>query len=212
MAIRRSLKFRFDYYLKSLPTELLGKRCEHLMRAAEKEVEQLEKKAGLPFEPEEGNSLRPVSLPSFRVMQRQRRLAKQEEVATEKQQLEQKVEEVEVLIKEMQERLKELNKDIPDEVKENSSGNGTAARKRTRRPEAKEESEPAAPKTDETRGAIGPDGEFVEFPEYDGVEPPKEPKKAFTLFCVSSRKEVKASLSPVDRKNKVRYDYSCEHV
>ena len=59
------------------------------------------------------------------------------------------------------------------------------------------------PEVDESRGAIGPDGDFVEFPEFDGAEPPKEAKKAFTLFCVSTKKEVKASLEPADRKNKV---------
>ena len=52
-------------------------------------------------------------------------------------------------------------------------------------------------------GAMGPDGEFVPFPEYDGNEPPKDCKKAFTHFCNGTRREVKKSLDPVARKNKV---------
>lgn len=52
-------------------------------------------------------------------------------------------------------------------------------------------------------GAAGPGGEFVEFPEYDGEEEPHENKKAFTLFCKNTRREVKASLDPSERKKKV---------
>jgi len=51
-------------------------------------------------------------------------------------------------------------------------------------------------------GAAGPGGEFVEFPEYDGEEEPHENKKAFTLFCKNTRREVKASLDPSERKKK----------
>jgi len=46
-------------------------------------------------------------------------------------------------------------------------------------------------------------GEFVEFPDYDGEEEPAENKKAFTLFCKRTRKEVKNSLPSEFRKNKV---------
>jgi hypothetical protein len=61
------------------------------------------------------------------------------------------------------------------------------------------------PPVDESKGAIGPEGDFVEFPEYDGAEPPKEAKKAFTQFCINTRKEVKTSLDPEERRNKVSY-------
>ena len=207
MAVRRSPKFRFDYFLRSLPTELMGKRCETLMRAAEKEVEHLERKAredaGLPTEPVEGSELPPIKLPSFRVMQRQRLLAKKLETEKEKQQLEQKVEEIETKIREMQDRLKNLNKDIPDEQKENRSKVPGAAKQRRLNEEEPLKAEPGVTQIDESRGALGPEGEFVEFPEYDGTDPPKEAKKAFTLFCLSTKKEVKASLGPADRKNKV---------
>ena len=53
-------------------------------------------------------------------------------------------------------------------------------------------------------GAVGPDGEIVPFPEYTGDEPPRESKKAFTHFCNGTRKEVKASLPPGERRDKVR--------
>ena len=52
-------------------------------------------------------------------------------------------------------------------------------------------------------GAPGPGGEFHEFPEYDATDKPHENKKAFTLFCKSTRKEVKKSLSESERKNRV---------
>ena len=202
MAVRRSPKFRFDYFLRSLPIDLMGKRCEHLMKAAEKEVEHLEKKAredaGLAVEDSS-----PVKLPSFRVMQRQRRLHNQAEIEKEKHRLEQRVDEIEAQMKDLQDRLKELNKDVPDDHKENRSKNGAAARRRMRGSDAPGADEPTQPEVDESRGAIGPDGGFVEFPEYDGSDPPKEAKKAFTQFCVSTRKEVKASLSPTERRNKV---------
>ena len=44
MAIRRCDRFRFDYFLRSCSAENLGKRCEQLMRAAEKENSEYERK------------------------------------------------------------------------------------------------------------------------------------------------------------------------
>jgi hypothetical protein len=52
-------------------------------------------------------------------------------------------------------------------------------------------------------GALGPEGEFAPFPDYDGSEEPRENKKAFTHFCNGTRREVKASLDPLHRKDKV---------
>ena len=80
-----------------------------------------------------------------------------------------------------EERIRNLN----DKEKRRKSSNGC---------NSEDEKEP---------GAIGPDGDFVEFPDYDGEETPRENKKAFTLFCNKTRKEVKSSLAPSDRKNKV---------
>ena len=75
-----------------------------------------------------------------------------------------------------------------------------------KRPRPNEEQAPPESDPEESpedsNGAIGPDGTFVEFPEYDGSEQPKEPKKAFTHFCINTRKEVKQSLNPSERKDK----------
>ncbi|CAJ1954328.1 unnamed protein product [Cylindrotheca closterium] len=207
MAIRRSPKFRFDYFMRSLPMDVLGRRCEHLMRAAEKEVEHLEKnareEAGLPVEAPEGGALPPVQLPSFKEMQRIFRQRKREQTEQEKIQLERKVEELETEMKNIQDRLKELNSSGVMEVQQKTPSKTMASRKRPRSSETTKEEEVSGPNDiDESKGTIGPEGEFLEFPEYDGVDPPKEPKKAFTHFCVSTRKTVKAALDPTERKNK----------
>jgi SWI/SNF-related matrix-associated actin-dependent regulator of chromatin subfamily A member 5 len=126
MAIRRSPNFRFDYFLRSLPSELIGRRCEQLMKAAEKEVEQIERKvredAGLSMTEEEkkgesegeGGSrnhheLQPVEIPNYRTLRAQRRLAAQREEETEHRQLEEKVVDIANQIQEIQDRLKVLN-------------------------------------------------------------------------------------------------------
>jgi TolA-binding protein len=210
MAVRRSPKFRFDYFLRSLPVDVMGRRCEYLMRATEKEVEQLEKKAreeaGLPVEVADGNELSLIELKPFKEMQRQRRLAKKKETETEKEHLEGKVDELESQMKEIQDRLKELSKDIPDEYQKNTTkNNGSVSRKRPQQEANEVEEEEPEPEIDESKGAIGPEGDFVDFPEYNGTEPPKEYKKAFTHFCMKTRKEVKASLGPSERGNKVSY-------
>ena len=205
MAIRRSQQFRFDYFFRSLPVEVIGRRCETLMKAALKEVEFLEKKIredmGLPVEAQEGTSLPPIQLPKFKDIQRSIRAKKMAEREKEKKTLEDKVENLEHQIEEIQNRLKQLSKDP-----ENLSRNGD--------PFTKQESShvvpvspPAAPVEegnifDETKGAIGPEGDYVEFPHYDGSDPPKEPRKAFAQFCQRTRKSVKNSLAPEDRRNK----------
>ena len=179
------------------------------MKAALKEVESLEKKVredmGLPVEAEEGSSLPPVKLPKFKDMQRNIRAQKMAEREKEKKTLEDKVENLEQQIEQIQNRLKQLSKD-PESQKENFSGNSDSFT-------AQESSRavPVSPPTaaveesvafDESKGAIGPNGEYAEFPEYDGSEPPKEPRKAFAQFCQRTRKAVKNSLSPEDRRNK----------
>lgn len=308
MAIRRSPNFRFDYFLRSLPSELIGRRCEQLMKAAEKEVEQIERKvredAGLSMTEEEkkgesegeGGSrnhheLQPVEIPNYRTLRAQRRLAAQREEETEHRQLEEKVVDIANQIQEIQDRLKVLNEysretapqvvpsaEFPDELlpelantvaksgpssitliassfaaehpgqvskKKICSKIDTIATKEKRESEgdkrpcwylrahyehlldaetleylqaAKEdrlsiEREKGSSQShsnngeegEEEDGAVGPDGEFVLFPEYDGSEPPKDRKKAFTHFCNGTRKEVKKSLDPAARKNKVRF-------
>lgn len=175
------------------------------MRAAVKEVEDLEKKAreaaGLPTVAEEGKELPPVELPPFKDMKRKERETKRKEMDKERSQLEQSVEELEAQMKELQDRLKELSRDISEDQKENVARNGgshSKKRPRSAGEHAQEEEEPL----EDPNGAIGPDGTIVEFPDYDGSEPPREAKKAFTHFCMSIRKEVKQSLNPVERKDK----------
>jgi SWI/SNF-related matrix-associated actin-dependent regulator of chromatin subfamily A member 5 len=193
MAIRRSPKFRFDYFLRSLPIDMIGRRCEHLMRAALKEVEQLEKKVredeGLPVEVEDGSEPPPVVLPKFKDMQKRIRQQKTERREKEKIILEKKVEDLEAQITEILDRLKALSKD-PEASKENRRTSNNAPNSE----------EPVV--FDESKAALGPDGEVAEFPEYDGSDPPKEPKKTFALFCNKMRKQVKASLNLEERKEK----------
>jgi len=43
-SIRRCERFRFDYFLQSCSSETLGKRCEMLMRSAERELLEIDKK------------------------------------------------------------------------------------------------------------------------------------------------------------------------
>jgi len=43
-SIRRCERFRFDYYLLSCTSDTIGKRCETLMRSAERELVEIEKK------------------------------------------------------------------------------------------------------------------------------------------------------------------------
>ena len=162
MAIRRSPKFRFDYFLRSLPVDMIARRCEHLMRAALKEVEQMEKKvredAGLPVEAEEGAELPPVVLPKFKDMQKRLRQEKIEKREKEKKVLEKKVEDLEAQMTEIQDRLKALSKD-PEASKENRRTSINAPPPATVPPEE----EPV--EFDESKAALGPDGEVVEFPE-----------------------------------------------
>jgi len=317
MAIRRSPNFRFDYFLRSLPTDMVGRRCEQLMKAAEKEVEQLEKKAreeaGMVVEEEkrednqtnadssvagenEGSGkktseLPPIELPMYKVAQSRRRIEEKKAAESKRKELESKVEEIEEQMRQMQNKLKDLqeyNRDAsvrnpivsaefpdnlvpslvnfiassgasgivsvanqfasahPGEVskrkiiskieevakKEKREEDGDtkpiwyilpeyenmlevdtlrhlrkAKEERLQKLEEKNKEQNANEAEDNEEhndedGAIGPDGTFVVFPEYDGSEPPRESKKAFTHFCMSTRREVKAALDPSMRKDK----------
>jgi SLIDE len=113
MAIRRSPSFRFDYFLKSLPTELIGRRCEQLMKAAEKEVEQLEKKiredSGLISEVGKKSGEVGIEIPSFKVLSAKWRRKEQDEAEKKRIELEAKVIEIEESMREIQGRMKMLN-------------------------------------------------------------------------------------------------------
>ena len=294
MAIRRNPDFRFDYYLRSLHTDIIGKRCEQLMKAAEKEVEQIAKKFQTEILKTEEkvkseNSDSQIELPKFKVMKQIQRKREEEEIEQERKQLEGKVEDIESNMEAIQNRLKFLQKcssqmdgnsrrfqpqqtEFPDEMLSDLvnlvaiSGSSGAmsiandfvsehgqvctkkalctkiediAKKERRKEEGdqkpkwhilpeymnmltvstlrhlrKEKDSRFHKKSSsrkrkkesngkESKGAIGPDGEFVEFPPYDGSEPPRECKKAFTLFCTGTRKEVKKSLDSASRKDRV---------
>lgn len=107
MAIRRSPYFRFDYFLRSLPTDQIGKRAEVLMKAAEKEVEQIEKKF------REDNALENVvedlQIPMFKVLRQQWRMQEKEEAKKKRTELERNVAEIEEQMRAIQERMKMLN-------------------------------------------------------------------------------------------------------
>ena len=205
MAIRRSPHFRFDYFFRSLPVDVIGRRCETLMKAALKEVELLEKKfredAGLPVEAEEGVDLVPITLPKFKDIQKNIRAKKIAEREKEKKNYEEKVENLESQIEQIQNRLKELSRDPERQMKRSVDSFAKQESTHVIAPSPVNEVENDAV-IDETKGAIGPLGEFVEFPGYDGSEPPKELRKAFAQFCQRTRKSVKNSLDPQDRRNK----------
>ena len=302
MAIRRNPNFRFNYYMRSLPADAIGRRCEQLMKAAEREIEAMEKKVreetGVATA-DENVPLEPVKLPRFKEIRAMKRQEAEKVVAEERKQLEHKVDQIESQMESIQKRLKELQqyakenvqKSAPSRKKEKftevpeellpelanlvaMSGNASKdnvaskfverypgqmtkkiicakideiARKEKRSEEgdtkmvwyvlpdylnlldvetirklrkAKEErlkkeedrkSKSSSKKKhdddandDKAGGAPGPDGDMVAFPDYDASEPPRDHKKAFTLFCNATRREVKASLDPASRKDKVR--------
>eukprot|EP00525_Craspedostauros_australis_P003808 CAMPEP_0198123662 /NCGR_PEP_ID=MMETSP1442-20131203/38060_1 /TAXON_ID= /ORGANISM="Craspedostauros australis, Strain CCMP3328" /LENGTH=322 /DNA_ID=CAMNT_0043782897 /DNA_START=33 /DNA_END=1001 /DNA_ORIENTATION=+ len=229
MAIRRSPKFRFDYLLRSLPVDLIAKRCEYLMRSALKEVEHLERKEresqGLPVEAEDGAELPPVTLKPFRILQQERQQERIQRRQTEKKALEEKVDDLERHMKEIQNRLKQLNKGSIEGLQATMASKSTSNGMGTKSPSAgaaatatsannkhdgvktkasangngKQEQTPAF---DTMKGDIGPEDKFLEFPEYDGSTEPKDYKKAFAHYCHRNRKSIKESLPAEDRKNK----------
>jgi hypothetical protein len=184
------------------------------MKAAEKEVEQLERNAreaaGLPVEPREGEVLPPIELLPFRVLQEQRRLSQRTKAEKERRELEEKVAELEAQILAAQKSLKALNEGVHLTAMSPMMDEGNTTKSKARSASVEEDSsldegdagDKSAP-VDET-GAIGPGDIFVEFPPYDGTEPPAEWKKAFTQYCCKVKKDVKESMDPEDRTNKVR--------
>jgi SLIDE len=211
LAVRRNPNFRFDYFLRSLPVDLLGRRCEQLMKAAEKEVEHYERVTreakGLPVECAEGEELPPVELPMFHTLQDQLRESRRLKAQAEKQQLEEKVNEIGGQIQKLQARLKALNSGVAalPEVEESAQSSGKENVDRKKAPDDDnddDEEEPNVAEEPSEPGATGGDRTFVPFPEYNGESAPLEWKKPFTHFCNRTRREVKTSLGPEERKNK----------
>lgn len=184
------------------------------MKAAEKEVEQLEREAReatgwVPGSEHEQDILPPIDLPPFRILQKQRFEAQRSKAEKERKALEEKVAEIAAQIRAAESRLKALNDDSMPTMREVSTATESVASRSKADPASVEKvssPEPGVANLDQSdiTGAMGPGGEFIEFPVYDGSEPPNEWKKAFTQYCNSTKKDLKASLPPEDRKNKVR--------
>lgn len=160
------------------------------MKAAEKEVEHLEKVArefsDLPTEPvEEGRPLPPVEIPPYQTMRKLRRAAAKSKAEKERSELESKVVDIASQIKEKQKRLKALNEGslLVETANSDAIIDGM--------------------NESEADGFVGPDGKFLAFPEYDGSTKPIDWKKPFGQFCSKQRKAVKATLSDEQKKDKV---------
>lgn len=209
LAIRRNPLFRFDYFLRSLPVEQIGRRCEQLMKAAEKEVEQLEKRyredTGLLTEPDQARALAPVQLPKHRFLLRQKIQKERAEAEQHHKELKNKVDDLSAQICSLQGRLKELNEGalVPRVTQDEKEEASKSREKVEDHPPSKiKSSEVTIAKENDNGGIV--EGNFVEFPIYDGTEPPVEWKKPFTQFCIRMRKEVKQSLRQEDRKDKAK--------
>ncbi len=168
------------------------------MRYAEKEVEFMEKQA-LEEAEKEGRSLSPgeIILPNFNELQAKRRADAERQILEERAVLEKNVSDIDAQIRKIQQALLDLDgSHAVQDLSENVIAEPANSKKRIT-------VDSNAPAGDRVAGFAGPGGEFVEFPEYDGEEEPSENKKAFTLFCKRTRRDVKNSLSPSQRKDKV---------
>lgn len=180
------------------------------MRAAEKEVEHMEKQAVEDAE-KEGRTLPPgeIKLPMFKELQAKKRAEALRARETERAELEKNLSDIEKQIEQIQRALREADgvQTIDKFFRPNSEQSESTAKNHSDKANKRKSSDLDEEGEGKTNGAAGPGGEFVEFPEYDGEEEPNENKKAFTLFCKRTRKEVKKSLSSAERKNKVRLWY-----
>lgn len=156
----------------------------------------------------EGRTLSPgeIKLPMFKELQAKKRAEAEKKFLEERAVLEKNVSDIEAQIQKIQQALRNADgvqsidnffkpkTNPPEKPKETESEHEAGKKRKTEESDDGEEGNAGAP---------GPGGDFVEFPEYDAEEEPNESKKAFTLFCKSTRREVKKSLSPSERKNKV---------
>ena len=180
------------------------------MKAAEKEVEQLEKvareAAGIICEPDQDAKTLPViEIPPFRVLQKQRHDAQRTKADKERRELENKIAEIEAQIRDAQSRLKALNDDTIVSNDRTTPNEKILSHNKSEPSGSKNSSKRSGKKsvTIISDGAVGPDGDFVAFPIYDGTSPPVEWKKPFTQYCNHTKKDLKESLPPDQRKNKV---------
>ena len=184
------------------------------MRAAEKEIDIMEKAARDEAE-KEGRALPEgeIKLPMFKDLQAKKRLDAEKKFIEERTALEDNLRNIDAQIEEIQRKLLETDgvQKIDSFFKPNNSakppkskakpehGNKTAKTKEEAGTKRKADEVGGQEKEG---GAPGPGGEFVLFPEYDGEDEPNENKKAFTLFCKSTRREVRRTLGESERKNK----------
>ena len=182
------------------------------MKAAEKEVEQLEKAAreaaGIVCEPDQDLKTLPmIDIPPFHVLQKQRHEAQRTKADKERHELENKISAIEAQIRDAQGRLKALNDDTYASNYRMSPYEKNLSHSKSE--PSKHSSKRSGKSTDITSGdgSAGPDGDFVAFPFYDGTAPPVEWKKPFTQYCNRTKKDLKESLPPDQRKNKVRSIY-----
>lgn len=290
-AIRRSRAFRFNYHMRSLTEECIGRRCEQLMRAAMRDVEHMERaareEAGMEADAEDSDGpveLEPVTLPKYSVMATQIRAKAEEEVETERKRLVANVENIETEMEKIQARLRELqrltsgsdrrerviNGEVNDDllpalvdlvarsghtginsiakefssrhpvtmqkvktkidevaVKEKREDEGdtkdvwhikngyihmldvSTLRQIRKEKEKRNKSKPLVRKRKHVEKIVESDqisqDEELEFPPYDGTEPPRDAKRDFTIFCIGTRRDIKSSLGPVDKKDKVSF-------
>lgn len=176
------------------------------MRAAEKEVEAMEKQVVEEAE-KEGRPLPSgeIKLPMFKELQAKKRAEAEKKFLEERAELEKNVSDIDKQILEIQKALRDIDGvqtiDSFFRPKTDQSEKKHIGVDKGKKRKSSGDSDDGG--EGKVAGAAGPGGEFVEFPEYDGEEEPNENKKAFTLFCKRTRKEVKNSLSPSERKNKV---------
>jgi hypothetical protein len=178
------------------------------MRAAEKEVEAMEKELIEQAE-REGRTLAPeeIKLPMFNDLQAKKRADAERMFADERLILENNLADIERQIRQVQKALHDLDGTQP--IK--SFFQPVAEKARPSETNKKRKTSDVATEEEKEGGAMGPDG-WCAFPEYDGKEEPHENKKAFTLFCKATRKEVKNSLSYEERKNKVSVSISSLNI
>jgi hypothetical protein len=154
----------------------------------------------------EGRKLPPgeVFLPNFKELQARQRSTAEKKFLEERAVLEKNVSDINKQIQQIQKQLREL--DGTEGVRKIDSFFKKASKEESKKPSPEVVSKKRKASEDldtgVSAGAVGPDGDFVEFPEYNGEDEPQESKKAFTLFCKRTRKEVKNSLSSTERKDK----------
>jgi hypothetical protein len=183
------------------------------MRFAEKEVECMEKQAVEEAE-KDGRTLPPgeIVLPTFKELQAKKRAEAEKKFLEERALLEKNMSDIDKQILQIQKALRDIDgvQTIDSffvKADKSEKNNCLDESKKSRLEDASKKRKAGDldnGREGKSAGAVGPEGDFVEFPEYDGEEEPHESKRAFTLFCKRTRKEVKNSLSPSERKDKVR--------